>query len=309
MGATYHKPLYLLPFDHRSSFERGLFGAEPPVSATVHDGITRAKWIIFDANQLAIGQGEARSQCAILVDEEFGAPIARCANELEVPLAMPVERSGQAEFEFQYGDQFAEHIEAFDPTFIKVLVRCNPEGNVELNSRQTDRLARLSAWLHEHNRTFLFELLVPATPKQLELYKGHEQDYDTELRPRLAVDAVASMQAGGVEPHIWKVEGFDQASQAEALVAQARSGGRSEVWCIVLGRGADWDHVARWIKVAATVDGFEGFAVGRTLWNAALVDHLAGRTSAAEASQIIADRYLELIRTYEDAAATCLESA
>ena len=181
MGATYHKPLYLLPFDHRSSFERGLFGAEPPVSATVHDGITRAKWIIFDANQLAIGQGEARSQCAILVDEEFGAPIARCANELEVPLAMPVERSGQAEFEFQYGDQFAEHIEAFDPTFIKVLVRCNPEGNVELNSRQTDRLARLSAWLHEHNRTFLFELLVPATPKQLELYKGHEQDYDTEF--------------------------------------------------------------------------------------------------------------------------------
>ena len=81
------------------------------------------------------------------------------------------------------------------------------------------------------------------------------------------------------------------------------------MWCIVLGRGADWDHVARWIKVAATVDGFEGFAVGRTLWNAALVDHLAGRTSAAEASQIIADRYLELIRTYEDAAATCLESA
>ena len=38
MPSAYGTPLYLLAFDHRSSFERGLFGAIPPVSPAVRDG-------------------------------------------------------------------------------------------------------------------------------------------------------------------------------------------------------------------------------------------------------------------------------
>ena len=79
-------------------------------------------------------------------------------------LAMPVEKSGQNEFDFQYGDEFGAHIETFDPDFAKVLVRYNPDGDAEMNARQTERLKRLSDWLHEHDRKFLFELLVPAEP-------------------------------------------------------------------------------------------------------------------------------------------------
>jgi myo-inositol catabolism protein IolC len=309
MASGYATPLYFLAFDHRSSFERGLFGATPPLSPEVHDGIVRAKEIIFEANRLAVKSGAPANQAGVLVDEEFGSGVARRALELGVPLAMPVERSGQDEFDFQYGAQFTEHIEAFDPTFVKVLVRYNPEGDPDLNRRQTERLARLSKWLRGVHRTFLFELLVPATTAQLDSVEGHQQDYDRHLRPRLVVQTIASLQAGGVESDIWKVEGLDSKEDAGAVVRQARSGGRDHVVCIVLGRGADWDSVVRWLEVGASVPGFAGFAVGRTLWHDALVDHLAGRSSDTETAQAIADRYRKLIDVYDTAARGKTEAA
>lgn len=233
------------------------------------------------------------------MDEEFGSSVARAAKQAGVPLAMPVERSGQDEFDYEYGKGFAEHIEAFDPTFAKVLVRYNPEGDAALNHRQIDRLATLSEWLKDHNRVFLFELLVPATTAQLEAFEDHRDDYDHHLRPRLVVETIAAMQAGGVEPDIWKVEGLDSAADAAAVVTQARTGGRRHVDCIILGRGADWDRVVFWLQIAASVDGFVGFAVGRTLWHDALAAHLAGKASEAETSQVIADRYGQLMRAYD----------
>jgi len=305
MAPKYGTPLYLLAFDHRSSFERGLFNAVPPLPPAVRDGIVRAKEIIFEANQIAVAAGAPRDRAGIFVDEEFGAGVARRASEAGIPLAMPVERSGQDEFDFQYGAQFGEHIEAFDPTFVKVLVRYNPEGDSDMNRRQSDRLARLSDWLRVRNRKFLFELLVPATTAQLDNFEGHQDDYDHRLRPGLVVEAIASLQAAGVEPDIWKVEGLDSATDAAAVVRQAQTGGRDHVLCIVLGRGADWDKVANWLKVGAGVPGFAGFAVGRTLWHDALVDHLAGRSSDAETAKVIAERYRKLIDLY-NAASTSL---
>ncbi len=309
MASPYGTPLYLLAFDHRSSFERGLFGATPPLSPQAHDGIVRAKQIVFEANRLAVKSGAPRDRAGVLVDEDFGSAVARRALEEGVPLAMPVERSGQDEFDFQYGAHFPEHIEAFDPTFVKVLVRFNPEGDPDLNRRQTERLARLSKWLQGREHTFLFELLVPATTAQLDSFEGHQQDYDRHLRPRLVVQSVASLQAGGVEPDIWKIEGLDSQEDASAVVRQARSGGRDHVVCIVLGRGADWDSVVRWLEVGAGVPGFAGFAVGRTLWHDPLVDYLAGRSSDTETADVIADRYRKLIDTYDAAASGQTEAA
>jgi myo-inositol catabolism protein IolC len=301
MALKYSTPLYLLAFDHRSSFERGLFNAVPPLSPAVRDGIVRAKEIIFEANQIAVAAGAPRDRAGILVDEEFGAGVARRASEAGVPLAMPVERSGQDEFDFQYGAQFGEHIEAFDPTFVKVLVRYNPEGDSDMNRRQSDRLAQLSDWIRVRSRKFLFELLVPATTAQLDNFEGHQDDYDQRLRPGLVVETIAALQAAGVEPDIWKVEGLDSPADAAAVVRQAQTGGRDHVLCIVLGRGADWDKVSNWLKVGAGVPGFAGFAVGRTLWHDALVDHLAGRSSDAETAKVIADRYRKLIDVYNAA--------
>ena len=301
MALGYSKRLFLLAFDHRASFEKGLFGATPPLSAEVRDAIINVKQIIFEANRLAVEAGAPKDDAGILVDEEFGTKVARMAKEDDVPLAMPVERSGQDEFEFQYGTEFGEHIESFDPTFVKVLVRYNPEGDTDLNKRQTERLAMLSDWLRTRDRKFLFELLVPATTAQLDSFDGHQGDYDRTLRPKLVVDAIASLQAGQVSPDIWKVEGLEAPEDCARVVEQARAGGREGVACIVLGRGADMAKVTQWIQTGAAVPGFSGFAVGRTLWNEALSDHLAGKSSALEAAQTIANRYQTLIAAYQAA--------
>ena len=301
MTLGYDKPLYLMAFDHRGSFENDLFGASEPVSAKVRDGIIGVKEIIFAAHVQALAAGAPPASCGVLVDEEFGAGVARRAGKEGVPLAMPVERSGQDEFDFQYGDDFGAHIEAFDPTFAKVLVRYNPAGDAELNQRQTGRLATLSRWLRERDRKFLFELLVPATTAQLAMSDGRQRDYDRRLRPGLVVETIAALQAGGVEPDIWKIEGLDSAADCEAVVRQARSDGRAGVVCIVLGRGADEPQVIEWVRIGAAVDGFDGFAVGRTLWEEALQDFLAGKASREQTVGRIASRYRDVIDAYRGA--------
>jgi myo-inositol catabolism protein IolC len=297
----YDKPLYILAFDHRGSFEHGLFGATPPVSDEVRRGIVDAKHVIYEAYERALAGGAPIQAAGVLVDEEFGAEVAREARRAGVPLAMPVERSGQDVFEFEYGEDFGEHIEVFDPTFSKVLVRYNPEGDAEANALQTARLARLSEWLHERDRTFLFELLVPATTAQLDRFDGHQEDYDRQLRPGLVVEALKALQSGGVEPDIWKIEGLDEAQDCVRVVAQARSGHRDGVVCIVLGRGANEDKVLEWLTVGAGVEGFDGFAVGRTLWHDALVDYIAGRCAREDAAGRIAARYTKMIDVYRAA--------
>jgi len=301
MTLGYNKTLYLMAFDHRGSFEHDLFGASEPVSATVRDGIIKVKEIIFEAHTRAVAEGAPRDACGVLVDEEFGTGVARRAKADHVPLAMPVEKSGQEEFVFQYGDDFGAHIEAFDPTFSKVLVRYNPDGDADLNQRQTQRLARLSEWLRDRDRNFLFELLVPATKDQLARFGGDQRVYDRELRPDLVVTTIAALQGGGVEPDIWKIEGLDTTEACEQVVEQAQIDGRDHVKCIVLGRGADEQQVIEWVKIGAKVDGFDGFAVGRTLWEDALRKYLAGQLSREEAVYEIAARYRDVINAYRRA--------
>lgn len=294
MTIGYTKPLHLLAFDHRGSFEHDLFGALPPISDSVRAAVADAKEVIYEAFQEAIAHGFPHDAAGILVDEQYGATVARKARSADHLLAMPVEKSGQAEFDFEYGGEFAHHITGFDPAFAKVLVRYNPDGDRELNSRQTERLARLSAWLRERNRLFLFELLVPATPGQLQRAGGDHRRYDREIRPGLVIRIVHAMQDAGVEPDIWKIEGLDSAPDCAAVVAAARHGGRDNVSCIVLGRGADEAQVAEWLRIAASVPGFDGFAVGRTLWEQPLRDLIAGTIGRSEAVDQIAAHYLKV---------------
>ena len=165
---------------------------------------------------------------------------------------MPVEKSGQNEFDFDYGDDFGAHIEKFDPDFSKVLVRYNPDDDAEMNERQLGRLKRLADWLHGHDRKFLFELLVPATDDQLASVGGDTERYDAELRPELMRRAIEEIQNFGIEVDVWKIEGVDERSDAEMLAQQTRSGeGRENVACVLLGRGASTEKVEQWLEQAA----------------------------------------------------------
>jgi myo-inositol catabolism protein IolC len=215
---------------------------------------------------------------------------------------MPVEKSGQDEFDFQYDDDFGAHIEQFDPEFSKVLVRYNPEGDEGMNSRQVERLRRLADWLHEHDRKFLFELLVPAEDAQLEQVGGDSERYDAELRPGLMRQAIVELQDAGVEADVWKIEGIDTQEDCELIAQTARRDGRDGVICVVLGRGADDEKVDHWLRQGAPVEGYAGFAIGRTIWWDALKGFLDGNLEREDAAQQIADNYLRFVQVYDEAA-------
>jgi myo-inositol catabolism protein IolC len=289
--------LYLLAFDHRGSFQTNLLGisGEPTPDEVTH--IETAKRIIFTGFRTALDGGLPLEGAGILVDEQFGAAVAREALALGAQLAMPVEKSGQDEFDFEYGEQFGDHIASFDPTYAKVLVRYNAEGDVEMNRRQGERLARLGSWLHDGGRRFLFELLVPAEPHQLARVDGDADRYDRELRPDLMVAAIGDLQAAGVEPDIWKIEGLDAREDCVRVATAARTGGRDHVECVVLGRGGDESKVVHWLQIGAGVTGFIGFAVGRTIWWNPLEAWLAG-TSAEDTAATIAGNYRRLVDAY-----------
>ena len=272
--------LYMLPFDHRESFATGLFGWSGTLTTAQVAEITAAKQVIYDGFQAAVAGGAPRKHAAILADERFSAGILRDAGRKGYMTACPAERSGQKEFAFEFGDEFGRHIEAVNPTFCKVLVRYNPVGETALNRRQAARLKQLSDYLHASGRMFMFELLVPPELTQLQQLDGNKDVYDLEIRPRLMVQAVRELQAAGVEPDVWKVEGMDRREDCVNLVAAARRDGRDRVVCITLGRGEDVDKVRAWLTTAASVSGFVGFAVGRTTFWDALVEWRARRITA-----------------------------
>jgi myo-inositol catabolism protein IolC len=301
MITGYTRPLYLLPFDHRASYISGLFGWKEPLNVEQMVTVAHSKQVIYAGFQQAIANHVPKDRVGILVDEEFGSAILRDASSKGFVTVASVEKSGQEEFEFAYGEDFAQHIEAFHPTFAKVLVRYNPDGDVALNQRQVSRLTRLSDYLHQAQTLFMFELLVPASPMQLEQVEGDTNAYDLQVRPDLMMQAIQALQDAGVEPDVWKVEGLDRQEDGVKMVEMARRGERNSVGLIILGRGVERDRVVRWLKTAASVPGFIGFAVGRTSFWQPLVDVEAKRISKEEAATHIAHNFEAWIHIFEEA--------
>lgn len=292
--------LYILAFDHRGSFKKKMFGIidrEP--TAEEFSRLQDAKRIIFEGVQRALDLGAERDSVGVLVDEEMGASIAKDAKALGIKLAMPVEKSGQNVFDFEYGDAFGEHIETFDPDYSKVLVRWNPDDPAEIKRVQAERLKRLGDWLHERDRVFLFELLVPATDAQLELVDGNGDAYDTEIRPYLMLQSIAELQDAGVEPDIWKIEGLDRAIDCDLVARLIRRGGREHVTAVVLGRGANAERVEHWLRAGSHTPGYAGFAIGRTIWWHGIESFKNGKVTRDEAIADIAARYRHFIDVYE----------
>jgi myo-inositol catabolism protein IolC len=301
MALGYDGKLYFLAFDHRGSFQKKMFGIEGDPDDEQTQAIADAKHLIFEGLEKASEQDIDPDVTGVLVDEQFGGSIPEEAKQRRLKLAMPVEKSGQDEFDFEYGDDFGEHIERFDPDFSKVLVRYNPDADADLNQRQTERLKRLAEWLHERDRKFLFELLVPAEESQLEQVGGDSDRYDAELRPELMRRTITDFQDAGVEADIWKIEGIDSQEDCERIAATCRRDGRDGVVCVVLGRGADDSKVEHWLRQGAPVDGYAGFAIGRTIWWDALKGFLEGDIEREEAADRIARNYLRFVDVYKQA--------
>lgn len=294
------KEVLILAFDHRSSFTDKLFGIKnrrPTAEEKKH--IEEYKGLIFMGFRQALEKSVPQEIAGLLVDEEYGTDVLREAKKSGFTFAMPVEKSGQAEFDFEYGEDYAKHIEEFDPTFVKVLVRYNPAGDAMVNQRQLKRLKTLSDYLQRTSKPFLFELIVPSTPQQLAESGGSKETYDLKLRPKLMVESMREIQAAGIEPSVWKVEGVENPNDAKAIVNQAQSGGR-QVGIITLGRGESKEQVQKWLAVGAKIPGIIGFAVGRTIFMQPLCEYKAGTINQNEAIEKIALNYADLVTLWQN---------
>jgi len=301
MPSTSARHLFLLAMDQRDSIEEKLYrldAAPTPVEAA---SIAANKLLVYRGLLDAVADLPDGARPGFLVDEQYGASAAVLARDGEsIALAMPLEASGQQWFDFAYGEAWRTHAEFFRPDHAKVLVRDNPGLDMGDRAQQAQRLAEVSAWATAGGHALILELLVPATDDDLAKVDGNVDRYDDEIRPRLTVQAMEFLQDRGVEPAIWKIEGLARRESAERIAATARRDGRS-AQCIVLGRHAPAEQLNEWLRIAAPVDGFLGFAIGRSIWWDVVEGRLAGELDEAEARKRIAANYTGFVRTYLDA--------
>lgn len=301
MSVIYHmkNKLYILPFDHRGSFIK-MFGFD---SSRIDDAATTVladyKHVVYEGFLEALAEGVSQDAAAILVDEQFGARIQNEARERGITRILPVEKSGQDEFDFEYSSNFKEHIRMFSPDYVKTLVRYNPEGDSGVNKKQIEKLTQLNTFCHAEGYKFLFELLVPATPVQLTACGGNEEAYEKTMRAGLMKRAMEELQTGGIEPDVWKLEGLESSEDVELVARAAQIGGRERVGIVVLGRGESDEKVRLWLGTAARVSGVIGFAVGRTVFKEPLLRFHRKQITREEAAHTIAANYKSYVGLFE----------
>ena len=297
----YSQDLYILAFDHRGTITKGLLGVEgrEPTQDEANK-VSEMKQIIFDGFLKANEYGITGGDPAILVDETFGQEVQQKAKEMNIKFAAPVEKSGQKVFDFEYGDQFGEKINEVGADFVKILVRWNPDDEEEIRETQGNRIKELSDWLTENDKKFLLEFLVPATEEQLASVENDQARYDSEIRPKLAVKVVEEMRERGADPDIWKIEGLDTSEDCEKVAHAIRTGDREDVIAVVLGRGASDEKVNEWLRAGSSVEGYKGFAIGRSIFWDALKGFHEGKKSREEAVEEIAQSYLGFLSVYQN---------
>ena len=294
------KRLYILPFDHRGSFVKMFGFSEANLTPEITSRLTNYKHIIYEGFLIAVEKlGVPKESAAILVDEQFGSKIQEDAQVAGITRLLTIEKSGQDEFDFEYGDQFGEHILKFKPDYAKVLVRYNPQNDQEVNKRQAARLKLLQDFCRQNRIGFLFELLAIPTPSQVADPKITKIYFETALQGKIMLESIKELHKYGIEPDVWKLEGLSDPYQMDAVAEETRTAGRKDVGVVVLGRGESESKVHEWLTVAAEIPGIIGLAVGRTVFKEPLVAYHNGKIGRTAATNTIAANYKSFVDIFE----------
>ncbi len=296
--ASYPDNLYLLPFDHRSSFIKAFFNNPKQLDAQQKKLIIQYKKYIFDGFLLALGYVKNPADCAIMIDEEFGLDIIKSAQHKNIIVALSTEKSGSKVFSLAYGNQFNKHILKIKPNLVKALVRYNPV-NKQVNQTQLKRLKQLHDWCQDNSYKFMLESLIPPTPAQLKRFKNKRELYDAKLKPSLTVKMINEFRQAGIEPDIWKIEAFENQEDWPEIVDLIREKENTrEVGIIMLGRGESFAKIKFWMNIAPK-HLLNGFAVGRTVFLRPLLDFHHKKITKNQAIKQIAKNYLELVKYWQ----------
>lgn len=302
MGADGLRQMCILAFDHRSTFRRLVAETPSERPGLRHDLISECKRLVFDAYESAVGRGIISTEnTSVIVDEECASGLARRCEAAGYTFGMPVERTEQEVFEFEYEDDWQGHIEAFNATYYKGLVRWNPLEEAA-NAEQTERLRDLSRFLRATERAFLLELLVPPSRVDRKKPGFDAEHFDVEVRPAATVVAMEQLHARDVVPDYWKIEGVSRRSECEAIGAIARAHpDKPDAGCVVLGRSAPDEQVRHWLAVSAGVPGYHGFAIGRSVFNEPLTAWLRGEAENDAVVIAVANQFASLVEFYASA--------
>jgi len=281
-----NEELYILPFDHRNSFTQKIMQIKDrePTSKELQQE-RKLKIIIYQAFKKAVSEGIPKNSAGILTDEFLGNEVLKKARKEKYIFCLPVEKSGQEEFHYEHGKNYKQHIKKWNPTYVKVLVRYNPEGDKKLNKRQPKKLAELSRYLKKIGKKFMLEVLVLPTRSEKKI-----KNYDQTLRPKLMVKAIKELHASGAYPDIWKIEGLDKTKDMQKVADQINNGD-TEARIIILGRGESAKKAEQWLKAGAKVKTAIGFAIGRTIFEKPLEEYISGKISKEQTIEKIKNNY------------------
>ncbi len=295
----YDKPLYILPFDHRDTIARKFFGKDNTrnLSSEEIHFLREFKMLTYKGFKKALEQGIPKENAAILCDEEFGSEVLIDAKNNGYITILTVEKSGEDKLEFEYED-FKAHIEKFKPTFVKILIRYNPEDSKDKKIYQKEKLKEISDFCHEEGYKFLLEVLVIPTKNQLSLVNQDREDFDIKLRPRLSVEIIKDLQNHNIEPDIWKLEGFDSEFEYQEIVDAIKYGGRDKVGLVILGRGESEEKVDKWLEIGSKVEDVIGFAVGRTVFWEPIEQFYNGKIGKAQVIEEIAHNFIKFYKIF-----------
>lgn len=295
----YDKPLYILPFDHRAFFARSLFNAQTTddLNEEQKHVLREFKMLIYKGFKQAVESGVPKSSAAILCDEEFGGEVLIDAKNNGFLTILTLEKSGVKELELRYED-FEDHIQRFKPPFVKILLNYNPSDDQSLKVRQKNKLKIISDFSHNNGYKFLLEVLVSPTKEQLAKSSGSVEEFDENLRPDLTVNIMTDFQKSGIEPDVWKIEGFKDVDAYKKVTKVMKDGGREKVSLVVLGRSESESKVETWLKAGSKVPGVIGFAVGRTVFWDSLQRFYKGEISKAETIEKIGSNFLNFYKIF-----------
>lgn len=259
----YRRPLFILAFDHRSSLEKAGFKDIPELKKIIYEAFKKS------LNTVKNG--------AILVDEQYGDLILKDAKEEDYTFALTVEKSGQSDFIFEYGEDFKAHIEKYNPTFAKVLVKVE-NGLSELSKIN---LKKLNDYCKEREQKFLIEVVSGGNVS-------------------LILKTIVEIQDFNIEPDVWKVEGMESDLDYLSIVQEAKRGGRDNVSLVILGRGESKELVEKWVKTASKISGIIGFAIGRTIFWEPINQFKSGSITRGEAIEQIGQNYIHFYNLFNE---------
>jgi 5-dehydro-2-deoxygluconokinase len=222
-----------------------------------------------------------------LLDDIYGREAMFDAAKLSLWVGRPLEKPGSRPLRFEFTQDVGARLAEWPVTHtIKCLSFYHPDDPKELKDEQSQKLRTL----YEAARKVGRELLI-------EIISGKHGKLDDSTIAR----ALEEHYALGIKPDWWKLEPQASAKAWENISAVIA---KNDPWCrgvVLLGLEAPADELARGFEAVAPYRIVKGFAVGRTIFNQAAQDWLAGRISDEAATNDMAERFGNLVSLWNGA--------